>query len=99
MPPLLETLGDKRFCLVGNGAMIEEMSLALSDLGVSKQLMYQEAYFNGKHQPDPEVLAVIRRRFVASDLFSPHAHREAGLFRPPPRPPHDAVATDARGGE
>ena len=32
-PPLIETLGGKHYYLVGNGAMIEEMSEALSDLG------------------------------------------------------------------
>lgn len=93
VPPLLPTLGDKHFYLVGNGAMIEEMDGALSDLGVDEQLIHKETYFNVKYRPDPRALAEIRARFVAADLFTPHAHQEAGLFipeRPPsrrPRPP------------
>ena len=82
VPPLLETLGGKHFYLVGNGAMIEEMATPLSDLGVDKQLIYEEAYFNGRHHAADEVLAEIRSRFVASDLFSPYAHQQARLFQP-----------------
>lgn len=82
VPPLLETLGDKQFYLVGNGAMVEEMHAALSDQGVDEVLIYKECYFNVRHRPDPRVMAEIRRRFVASDTFNPHAHQEAGLFIP-----------------
>ena len=82
VPPTLESLGGKHFYLVGNGAMIEEISSVLSDLGVDKQLIYEEAYFNVKYRADPADLDVIRARFVATDLFSPYAHREAGLFTP-----------------
>ena len=78
VPPLLETLGDRRFYLVGNGAMNKEMGAALSDLGVSRHFVYDEPYFNTKHQPDPDTVRVIRQRFVANDLFSPAAHQEAG---------------------
>ena len=77
VPPLLETLGGKHFYLAGNGAMIEEMSAALSDLGVPKQMVYEEHYFNFKHRPDPAFLEQLRERFVAADLTSPRAHREA----------------------
>jgi ferredoxin-NADP reductase len=77
VPPLLETLGGKHFYLAGNGAMIEEMSAALSDLGVPKQMVYEEHYFNFKHRPDPAFLEQLRGRFVAADLTSPQAHREA----------------------
>ena len=82
VPPLLGTLGDKHFYLVGNGAMIEEVHSALSDLGVDKQLIYHETYFNVRYRPEPEEVARIRGRFVATDLFTPHAHQEAGLFIP-----------------
>ncbi len=82
VPPLLSTLGDKHFYLVGNGAMIEEMHSAMSDLGVDKLLIYTETYFNVKYRPDPRALAQLRERFVAHDLFTPHAHQEAGLFIP-----------------
>ncbi len=77
VPPLLEMLGGKHFYLVGNGAMIEEISTSLSDLGVPKQLVYEEHYFNFRHKPDSKTLAQIRERFVAHDLHSPLAHREA----------------------
>ena len=78
VPPLLETLGDRHFYLVGNGAMNKEMSSALSDLGVSRHDVYEEHYFNLKYEPDPETLRQLRARFVANDLFSPAAHQEAG---------------------
>ncbi len=82
VPPLLETLAGKHFYLVGNGAMIEEMRLALSDIGVDDQLIHRETFFNVKYRPDPRVVGEIRSRFVASDLFSPFRHQEAGLFIP-----------------
>ncbi len=82
VPPLLRTLGGKQYYLVGNGAMIEEVAAVLSDLGVDTRCVHQEAYFNVKYRPDPHALADIRRRFVASDLFSPYAHQEAGGFLP-----------------
>lgn len=77
VPPLLQTLGGKHFYLAGNGAMIEEMSAVLSDLGVARQMVYEEHYFNFKHRPDPAFLEQLRDRFVAADLPSPRAHREA----------------------
>ncbi len=77
VPGLLETLGGKHYYLVGNGAMIEEMTEALSDLGVFKHLMYEEPYFNARYKADAKTLAEIRERFVARDLVSPLAHREA----------------------
>ena len=76
-PPQLESLGGKHFYLVGNGAMIEEMRMALSDLGVFRELIYEEPYFNARHKPDSEALARVRQRFVARDLNSPLAQREA----------------------
>ncbi|MFN2504404.1 MAG: ferredoxin--NADP reductase [Acidimicrobiales bacterium] len=82
VPPLLPTLSGKRFYFVGNGAMIEEMSTVLSDLGVDRQFIYEEVYFNVRYRADPTVLATIRDAFSASDLFAPHAHLTAGLFFP-----------------
>jgi ferredoxin-NADP reductase len=82
VPPLLPTLGGKRYYLVGNGAMIEEMSLALSDLGVDRTFIYQEAFFNARHKPDPLTLAATRGRFVAHDLFSPGDDEDYALLRP-----------------
>jgi CDP-4-dehydro-6-deoxyglucose reductase len=80
VPALIPTLGNKRFYLVGNGAMIEEISSVLSDLGVDRRFIYGEAFFNGKHTADPAVLAQIRERFVAADLFSPFKDQEHGLL-------------------
>ena len=73
VPPLLEKLGDKRYLLVGNGAMIEEMASALSDLGVVRTSIYKEFFFNSTHRPDPAVVAAIRERFRATDLSSLYA--------------------------
>ena len=69
MPPLLGQLGDKQFQLCGNGAMIEELAAALSDVGVARHVVHKEPYFNGQHQADPAVVAAIRDRFVADDVF------------------------------
>ncbi|HWH33718.1 MAG TPA: FAD-binding oxidoreductase [Acidimicrobiales bacterium] len=82
VPSLLGQLGNTLFYLVGNGAMIEEVSTVLSDLGVDQRDVYQEAYFNSRYRPDAATLAGIRERFVARDLFSPYAHLEAGLYLP-----------------
>jgi ferredoxin-NADP reductase len=80
VPPLLPTLGGKHYYLVGNGAMLEEMALALSDLGVVQQHIYKEPYFDTIHEPDREVVARIRERFVATDLFSSYAARRGSVF-------------------
>jgi ferredoxin-NADP reductase len=80
VPPLLPTLGGKHYYLVGNGAMLEEMALALSDLGVVQQHIYKEPYFDTVHEPDREVVARIRERFVATDLFSSYAARRGSVF-------------------
>ncbi|MGI8686321.1 MAG: ferredoxin--NADP reductase [Acidimicrobiales bacterium] len=77
VPPLLAALGGTLYYLVGNGAMTEEMATALSDLGAAEEHIHQEHYFNQKHVPDPFVMAAIRARFVAADLFSPLAHQQA----------------------
>ena len=82
VPPQLESLGRKFYVLVGNGAMIEELAQPLSDLGVDRRFIYEEAFFNGRHRADPKVLEEIRARFVADDLVSPFEHQEAGLFMP-----------------
>ena len=77
VPPLLSTLGNKHYYLVGNGAMIEEMSEALSDLGVFKHLIYEEPYFNTRYKADEAALERVKQAFVARDLTSPRVRREA----------------------
>ena len=80
VPAMLDRLGGKQFLLCGNGAMIEELARALSDVGVAQRFIYEEPFFNGRHVADPAVVAAIRERFVADDLFSPFAHRASSLF-------------------
>lgn len=73
VPPLLDALGGKRFYLSGNGAMVEEMELALTGLGVDRASIHEERFFNVRHRPDPGVMEAILARFVAHDLFSPQS--------------------------
>ena len=80
VPPLVPALGGTRFYLAGNGAMLEEMAFALSDLGVDQRYIYKEPFFNGIHEPDAGVVADIRERFVATDVYSPYANRRASAF-------------------
>ncbi len=80
VPPLLETLGGKRFYLSGNGAMAEEMEIALSDMGVDRTLIHQERFFNARHRADPADMEAIVARFVATDIYSPHAQQQAPLL-------------------
>jgi ferredoxin-NADP reductase len=80
VPPLLETLGGKRFYLSGNGAMCEEMEIALSDQGVDRSFLHQERFFNARHRADQATIDAMLARFVATDLFSPHAEQQAPLL-------------------
>ncbi|MDQ4068823.1 MAG: FAD-binding oxidoreductase, partial [Actinomycetota bacterium] len=80
VPPLLPTLGGKRFYLSGNGAMCEEMEIALSDMGVDRAFIRQERFFNVHHRADQAVIDAIVKRFVANDLFSPYAEQQAPLL-------------------
>jgi len=60
--------------------MLAEMAQALSDLGVVDKYIYREPYFDPSHTPDPEAVARIRERFVATDLFSAYAARRGSAF-------------------
>ncbi len=88
VPPLLERLGDKLFYLSGNGAMAEEMEIALSGMGVDRTFIHQERFFNARHRADPATISQILARFVAGDLFSPHAEQQAPLLFPLERDIH-----------
>jgi len=81
VPPLLATLGGKRYYLVGNGAMIEQMISALSDLGVDRTDIYAEAFFNARYRPSPAEIEAVRNCFVAHDLFSPHNDDDYAMLR------------------
>ena len=96
VPPLLETLGEKHFYLVGNGAMIEEMATTLSDRGVDRSLIYEERYFNVRYRPNPASLEMIRSRYVAGDIVSPQDEREAFEREFRARPPVSKVSSTAR---
>jgi len=92
VPPLLETLGGKRFYLSGNGAMAEEMEIALSDMGVDRTLIHQERFFNARHRAEPAVVEAI----VAEGV------ERMELPAPPPsvrssRDLHDAVIASMDG--
>lgn len=78
-PPLLDSL-DKHFYLCGNGAMTEELAAVLNELGVARDDLYEEPYFNRRHDPDPRVLDSIRRRFAFRDLVSPVVDPDKPLF-------------------
>ena len=80
VPPLLETLGGKRYYLSGNGAMAEEMERALSDMGVDRTAIHQERFFNARHRAEEATIDAIVARFVAHDLFSPRAEQQAPLL-------------------
>jgi NAD(P)H-flavin reductase len=80
VPPLLESLGGTRYYLAGNGAMCEEMELALSGMGVDRTLIREERFFNVGHRADPATIDAIVARFVANDLYSPLAEQQAPLL-------------------
>ncbi len=80
VPPLLDSLGGKRYYLSGNGAMCEEMELALSGMGVDRSLIRQERFFNVSYRAEPAKIDAIAARFVAHDLFSPLAEQQAPLL-------------------
>ncbi|MGH9076536.1 MAG: ferredoxin--NADP reductase [Acidimicrobiales bacterium] len=70
VPPLLDTLGRRRYYLTGNGAMVEEMEVALTTLGVDRTSIHEERFFNVRHRADPAVVEAIVSRCGAHDLFS-----------------------------
>lgn len=57
----------RRYFLAGNGAMIEELASALSELGVPRETIYEEPYFNGRHVADPAVVAAIADRLARAN--------------------------------
>lgn len=81
VPPLLERFAGKRFYLCGNGAMVEEMEMALCSLGVDRTAIFEEKFFNLKYDADRETMEAIRRRFVASDLASADTRLRGRVWR------------------
>ncbi len=92
VPPLLDSL-DKHFYLCGNGAMTEEFATALNELGVTRESIYEEPYFNRRHDPDPAVLEAICRRFPFGGEVSPVIDPDKPLF------PLEAPLTGGRPGD
>jgi hypothetical protein len=60
--------------------MCEEMEIALSDQGVDRSFLHQERFFNARHRADQATIDAMLARFVATDLFSPHAEQQAPLL-------------------
>ncbi len=81
VPPLLTHLGGTRFALSGNGAMIEEMELALCSLGVDRTRISEERFFNLKHVPDRATMDAIMARFVAEDLVAADTRLRSRVWR------------------
>ncbi|MDP9074832.1 MAG: FAD-binding oxidoreductase [Actinomycetota bacterium] len=67
VPPLLDKLRGKFFVLSGNGAMVEEMEVALTSVGVDRTSIHSERFFNIRHRPDPATVNAIVARFSAAD--------------------------------
>ncbi|MDQ6615395.1 MAG: FAD-binding oxidoreductase [Actinomycetota bacterium] len=91
VPPLLDTLGGKHFLLSGNGAMVEEMEVALSSLGVDRSFIHGEKFFNVRHRPDPSTIDAILGRFVASDRQAANTLLDQELIFPLHRDVHGRV--------
>ncbi len=81
VPPLIDDPGERRYVLTGNGAMIEELVAALGELGVARDAIHQEAYFNPRHVADPAVVAAIVERFRGA---GPVPGQEGACARPGP---------------
>jgi hypothetical protein len=49
----LATLGARRYYLAGNGAMLEEMTIALPGMRVDHRYIYEEPYFTASTKTTP----------------------------------------------
>ncbi|HHC09011.1 MAG TPA: hypothetical protein ENK55_09880 [Actinobacteria bacterium] len=63
VPPLLSEVADTWFYLVSNGRMVAEMRAALEEIGVDRNRIYCESFFDHRHRPDPDTVAEIVARF------------------------------------
>jgi ferredoxin-NADP reductase len=79
-PGIIGPLPGKHFYLCGNGNMTGEFATALSDLGVSHSLLYEEAFFNARHRPDAAASSVLRSRLAGDTALSPVLSDTAPLF-------------------
>jgi ferredoxin-NADP reductase len=70
VPPQLESVTGTTYFLCGNGAMIIEMTEALSLVGVPQRRLIDEPFFNLRHRPDLKVVEAICARFRATDVLS-----------------------------
>lgn len=80
LPDLVDEPERCRYSLCGNGAMVEEMAAALSEVGVPADRVHGEPYFKRYHHPDPEVVHRIAGRFRRQPPVLP------GIVSPRPFP-------------
>jgi ferredoxin-NADP reductase len=59
VPPLLRTTRDTHFHLIGNGAFVKEFKAGCLEAGVPEERVTTEIYFNGKAEPDPDVVSLV----------------------------------------
>lgn len=71
VPPTFETLADKHFYLTSNGGMVAEFSAALQEVGVPRERIYEESFFDHRNRPSSELIQTIVDRFRADDLRTP----------------------------
>lgn len=68
LPPVLgaRDLQGHHFHLVGNGQMVKEMRAGLEAAGVEEGWITTETYFNGKAEPNPEVVQRITEQVTSA---------------------------------
>lgn len=81
VPALVPKLGGTRFYLCGNGAMVEEIEMAIVSLGVDRTSIFEEKFFNLKHLPERSTMEAIRARFVADDLTTANSRLRTQVWR------------------
>lgn len=89
-------LGTTHFHLIGNGAFVKEMQAGLLGGGVAEERVTTEVYFNGKAEPNEDVVAFVAdavRKAAAELAEAPPAAAEPTLA------PKPEMFTDALTGE
>lgn len=74
------SLDGKQFVLCGNGAMTNELGLALRLAGVKDWLVYEEPFFNTRAQADSATVTALRDRLTGGHLDSPVLAGRGDLF-------------------
>ena len=99
-PTLVDEIDRFRFYLCGNGAMVEEMAAALSEVGVTSDRVYGEAYFKRYHHPDPGAVHEAAKRFRRDRCLLPGTAVDEPfpVSTPVNRQPCSAWGSDGPGG-